>query len=109
MSVQDFIHEVYRVASLSPLCGIPTLRRVTATTANVRVPVHSGQFIDAFYNEQTERMAFALIKDNQRIFGVDNTGGWHLHPFDNPQQHIPLDSPLSFAAFISLLEAQASS
>lgn len=109
MSVQDFIHEIYRTAARSPLCGIPSLRRITATAANIRVPVHSDKFIDTFFNEQTGRTAFALIKNNQRIFGADNTGGWHLHPFDDPQQHIPLNSPLSFAEFLGLLEDQASS
>mgnify|MGYP001208117450 CR=1 FL=1 len=108
MSVQDFVHEVYHAAAFSSLCGIPVVRRLTATAANIRVPVHSDAFIDAFYNEQTGRTAFALIRNNQRLFGADNTGGWHLHPFHDPQQHIPLSSPLSFAEFLRMLEQQVS-
>ena len=31
--------------------------------------------------------AFALIHQGQRIFGADNTGGWHIHPFAAPERH----------------------
>ena len=50
--------------------------------------------------------AFALIRQGKRIFGADNTGGWHTHPFHSPEQHIPQTQPITFAQFLSQVEKQ---
>lgn len=60
--------------------------------------------MDAFYNEQTGTTAFALIRDGRRVFGADSTGGWHVHPFADPSQHVPLQSEMSFALFVAEIE-----
>lgn len=66
--------------------------------------------VQDFVHEVYHAAAFSpLFRNNQRLFGADNTGGWHLHPFHDPQQHIPLSSPLSFAEFLRMLEQQVSS
>lgn len=49
----------------------------------MRIYLVTGVFVDIFYNSDTERIAYALIDSHNRIFGVDNTGGWHIHPFDD--------------------------
>jgi hypothetical protein len=74
----------------SPICGVPLVRRLTPTSINLRIDVATGGFVDVFYNEQTDTLAYALIRNGQRVFGVDNTGGWHRHPFDDPRRHDPL-------------------
>jgi hypothetical protein len=85
----------------------PTIRRLSATAVNIRIPVPGNLFIDAFCNEITGRAAYALIEDAQRIFGADNTGGgWHLHPFDAPEDHEALPESMSFAEFIRRVEAR---
>ncbi|WP_251964099.1 hypothetical protein [Salinibacter ruber] len=37
--------------------------------------------------------AFALIEDEQRIWGVDydDLRGWHVYPVDDPDQHRDID------------------
>ena len=60
------------------------------------------KFIDVFYNSQTGTTSYALIKSEERIFGDDNTGGWHLHPKDDPRSHQPSE-PVSFAEFLKKL------
>jgi hypothetical protein len=47
----------------------------------LRVHLGASLFVDVFFNAETGKTSFALIKDRQRIFGADNTRGWHLHPF----------------------------
>lgn len=47
----------------------------------------NGRFIDVFYNAKTGTCAFALIEKGRRIFGADNTGGWHIHPKEAPDSH----------------------
>ena len=70
----------------------------------MRVGVTTGGFIDTFYNEHTGTTAFALIRQGSRAFGADNTGGWHIHPFADPSQHVPLPGAMSFAGFVAEIE-----
>lgn len=64
-----------------------------------RIFLPDALFIDVFYNFETGKIAFALIKDENRIYGADNTGGWHEHPFDGPEKHIPCE-PMSIREFL---------
>ncbi len=86
------------------ICGVPVVRRLIATAINLRVGLTIGAFIDAFLNEQTMTTAFALIQEDRRVFGADNTGGWHVHPFENPDEHVPITDAMSFAEFVSMIE-----
>jgi hypothetical protein len=54
-------------------------------------------------------MAFAFIHQGQRVFGADNTSGWHVHPFASPGRHEPLPEPIDFAAFVDETEQRLSS
>lgn len=69
----------------------------------MRIYLVTGVFVDIFYNSDTERIAYALIDSHNRIFGVDNTGGWHIHPFDEPSKHIPCDT-VSFSDFMKMIQ-----
>jgi len=76
------------------------------TWIRLRAHLADGTFADAFYNEATGKTAFALIKNERRIFGADNTGGWHWHPFDAPDSHQPTDNAVTFEVFLSQVEAK---
>lgn len=101
MTLAEFAAEVYAVAMASVVCDIPTVRRLTPTSINMRLAITTGGFVDAFYNKQTGTTAFTLIRQGHRAFGADSTGGWHLHPFANPDRHEPLSTELSFSEFVS--------
>jgi hypothetical protein len=77
MTLAEFEQQIFAVALRSPICDIPAVRRLTSTSISLRVSIASGGFIHAFYNEQTDTMAFAVVREGQRVFGMDNTGGWH--------------------------------
>jgi len=79
MTIEEFQREVISCALDSPICDIPLVRRITPTSINLRVPLTFGNFVDLFYNEETGTTAFAIIEKGKRIFGADNTDGWHLH------------------------------
>jgi hypothetical protein len=55
MSLVEFEQEVFVVALASPICDIPIVRRLGPSSINLRINMISGDFIDAFYNEQTGR------------------------------------------------------
>jgi len=78
--------------------------RTVADSILLRINVTTGGFVDAFYNEQMGTTAFALIRQGRRAFGADNTGGWHVHPFANPDRHDPLPGAMSFIEFVAKIE-----
>lgn len=46
-----------------------------------------------YFNELSGTTAFALIEKHRRIWGIDfnDMKGWHLHPLENPENHINID------------------
>jgi len=72
----------------------------------IRVALSFGAFIDVFYNADSGKYSYALIEKGIRVFGADNAFiGWHIHPFDGPDQHKPT-SEISFSEFLHLVEKQ---
>jgi hypothetical protein len=104
MTLDEFQRQVYSAAAASPICDIPLVWRLTSTSIKLRIEIASGGFIDAFFNEQTGTAAFALIRRGARVFGADNTGGWHVHPFEDPTRHDPLANPMTFGEFVATIE-----
>lgn len=84
MTLAEFQRLIFDVAITLPICGIPVVRRLMASSINLRVEVATGGFVDIFYNEETRTTAYALIRADRRVLGADNTGGWHVPPFDDP-------------------------
>jgi hypothetical protein len=104
MTLDEFQRQVFMAASASPICDIPLVWRLTSTSIKLRIEIASGGFVDAFFNEQTGTTAFALIRQGMRVFGADNTGGWHIHPFEDPSRHDPLADPMTFGEFVAHIE-----
>ena len=59
----------------------------------IRIELDGRTFIDIFYNPKNDRTDIAFIRNNQRIFGYDNLGGWHRHSVEDPKTHTPCDEP----------------
>jgi hypothetical protein len=104
VTLEEFERMVFGIAQISPICGIPVIRVLLPVSISIRVPITSGGFVDAFLNERIGTTAFAFILEDKRIFGADNTGGWHLHPFENSEQYEELLREISFADFITAIE-----
>ena len=104
MTLAEFERQVYAVAAASPICGVPLLRRLTPTSVNFRLDIATGDFIDVFFNDQTDTLAFAVIRDGKRIYGADNTGGWHTHPWHRPLSHEALSGAMLFGDFVDAVE-----
>ena len=48
-----------------------------------------------FLGKQSGSLYFAVIKDEQRIFGIDREDDtWHIHPYGESGQHEPLPQGL---------------
>ena len=74
------------------------------TVVKIRVILAPDAFIAVFYNDDSGKCSYALIEHGVRVFGADNAfSSWHIHPFNNPEQHVP--SPeVTFADFLSATE-----
>ena len=104
MTLEAFEAQVTSACAASKIvAGISTVAS-GITWIHLRAHLSDGSFADAFYNEATEKTAFALIKNERRIFGADNTGGWHWHPFDAPDSHEPSSDAIAFDQFLARIE-----
>jgi len=99
----------FAVALLRALADTGLFQRVALRTEG---PIADGQahvreelFLRFYFNEHTGTIAFALIEKRQRIWGIDydNRRGWHLHPADNPTDHIEI-GPLSVSDIVARLQ-----
>lgn len=54
-----------------------------------RVILRKNHFLQVYNNEFTGTVAFSLIENERRVWGVDfdNIRGWHLHPLENSEGH----------------------
>jgi len=80
----------------------------TDATISLRLHIRQGLFIQVFIGELSDSLYFALIETNQRIFGIyKEAGQWHLHPYENPHKHEPLNEglePKPLLKFLSRVE-----
>ena len=70
-----------------------------------RVTLSDDTFIDVYYSEITGKISFAHIKDGRRILGADNAGGWHWHPSEAPDSHLPSASEITIEEFMKVLKS----
>lgn len=68
-----------------------------------RVFMKKGRFLQVYMNGSTNTVAFALIENEKRIWGVDRDDiqGWHIHPANRPETHIdcgPMDADMIIKA-----------
>jgi hypothetical protein len=83
----------------------PRIELVRHTRITIRFELNDATFVALFFREETERVDYALIVNDQRVFGIDNLDGWHIHPLGNPDAHEPCDEMTPTEAMRRLREA----
>ena len=88
MDVERFLHALLEVLKDRPFVQSVDLD-TEAVVVRGRVLLAEDRFLQVYFNERTGTTAFALIEDEQRIWGVDydDLRGWHVHPVDHPTRH----------------------
>jgi hypothetical protein len=62
-------------------------------------------FVQIYANDSKDKLNLAFVQNNQRIYGVDSEGGvLHEHPFDNPEDHIPIKQSVSLDTFLASVQ-----
>ena len=86
MSAGDFASRIIDLAAKHDFIQDYSIDVNEAVVLNARIDLEKG-FIDIYRNFETGKTAFAWIIDEKRVYGADNTGGWHTHPFSDPESH----------------------
>ena len=92
-SVEAFQAKVQNLALQHFSTSKLEFQEANALRLRMRIILSSNLFIDVFYGVSKERIDFALIKETERIFGIDNLNGWHRHPFGAVEQHQAIKEP----------------
>lgn len=100
LTAAEFSHHALACAKRHPVIKAVAVDIQDNLIVKIRFTVSTANFIDLFYNSDTQTTAYTLIQNKKRVFGADNTGGWHLHPKTNPDSHRPLKIPISLADFL---------
>ena len=93
MDIRAFVEEL-----LDALAGVEEVEQITLRTegpvVSGRAYLRGGMFLSFYHNEETGTIAFALIKGQDRMWGIDcdSIRGWHLHPLEAPDQHVAISS-----------------
>ncbi len=92
-SIEEF--EKQLVYGLRKYAQGGNLEIVEKSMVRLKARYHIGVslFIDIFYAIRTEKVSFAVVQKGERVFGIDNLGRWHCHPFGKPENHEPIDEP----------------
>lgn len=84
---------------LAALALVESVDRVSLQTEGPvvqgRVYFRPDLFLEVFFNQVTGTTAFALIREQARIWGIDHDAlrGWHRHPQGASFQHVPISPP----------------
>lgn len=103
-NLDDLRAEAYQ--ALDDVWFIQSIEEVDRTdiSLSMRLHIRSGLFVQLFYGERSDSLYFALLENGRRIFGIDREQNqWHMHPFENPDSHLPLSYSLEPKALLTFL------
>nr|AAU84172.1 hypothetical protein GZ37D1_19 [uncultured archaeon GZfos37D1] len=78
---------------------------VEGPITKIRLTIDEKTFIQVFSNNTTKTLAYTLIRESKRIYGIDrdNIRGWHEHPFVDPTTHRKCDN-VTFTHFLVIVK-----
>jgi hypothetical protein len=94
MTLDEFEIQVISACDASPIVVGVAVIGSGITWVRLRAYLTNESFIEAF----------ARIQEGSRVFGADNTGGWHWHPIGTPDEHIRTGEAVSFPLFLQRVE-----
>lgn len=73
----------------------------TNVTLMARIEIFPVIYVQIYRNIKKNKLNMALIIGNERIYGVDDEGGFfHEHPAQAPTSHTPIEERLDIEKFI---------
>lgn len=88
LTISQFVDLLRATCDRSDLVVSYDIRVLDNAVLKTRIFLIIDAFIDVYYNPSNGTCSYTLIQENRRIYGVDNAFiGWHVHPFENPDEH----------------------
>ena len=101
LTPEDHLEQIVAACARATAVEAYALRTLDSDILSLRVHPTDGSFIEAICNAAIDRTAFALIHQDERVYGKDNAKiGCHVHPLDDRKAHRPC-SPVSFEEFLA--------
>lgn len=94
MELNEFTRQLESHLRDLPFVESWTIERAN-TFVKIRVVLKRKSFLHVFYNARIRIQSFALVVNEERIWGLDrdNRLGWHEHPLGNPEKHLSIEEP----------------
>lgn len=93
LSVQEFYDRAtFLIKDRFPQCQVEVAEK-NSLRLKVRIKITLRMFIDIFYAARTKKASIAVILKGERVFGIDNLGGWHVHPVGQTKEHHMIEEP----------------
>ena len=104
LNLEEFERQIRKICASSSIVENIILFAPTETSNLWRVTLIDNSFVDVYYSETKSKTSFAHIRNEKRIFGADNAGGWHWHPVESPDSHVVSEAEITFGEFLKKLE-----
>ncbi len=103
MDVKAFCSELLSALARADFVESVALQ-VEVFVVSGRAFLPQGMYLEVYFNEVTQTTAFALVKEEARIWGVDrdNIRGWHRHPTEDADSHVEIQ-PISVSDIVEEL------
>lgn len=109
LSPSEFEQQVLTICAASKVVKSVAQIQSGVQWVALRAYLEDDLFVDVFYNEETDKKSFALIRAGVRIFAADNAKKkWQWHPFENPKMHLLINHEITFAEFLRQVETHLS-
>lgn len=99
MKINEVLSETEKVADEYGL-AVEIIDR-TEQTMHIKLEIDKQLFVYIYANEIKQKVNIAFILEGRRLYGYDSEGGiYHCHPFDNPDNHMPVKDRKEIREFI---------
>lgn len=89
--MKEGIEEIFQsIVKISQSDTVTELKIIEKTKSILKVRLYFSEelFVQIYVNIKKPKGSYALILNDRRIFGKDHVlNEWHLHPFENPDEH----------------------
>ena len=106
MTNQEFLQEVMEFfSSLDYILLIEEIQN-DPTRLKIKAKLKKEYFLEARMNQKSNTISFCLLKDGDRIWGLDYDilRDWHIHPLNNPESHLKI-SPKTLKEILELFHS----
>jgi hypothetical protein len=91
-SIEDILKKIYENISNYRILHLRVIEK-SKSILKLKIFITEEIFIQFYVNIKRDKKNLVLIFNDKRIYGKDFVNDrWHIHPFENPDDHIAYDT-----------------